>query len=56
MPRAVALLRGGGAPAEAGAMMRGRLARARGALGGLQEGPATRVLYALCDVVADRDH
>ncbi|WP_431771065.1 polyprenyl synthetase family protein [Streptomyces cucumeris] len=56
VPRAVALLRGGGALAEAGAMMRGRLARARGALDGLPEGPATRVLYALCDVVADRDH
>ncbi|QKV94904.1 polyprenyl synthetase family protein [Streptomyces sp. NA02950] len=56
VPRAVALLRDGGAPAEAEAMMRARLLRARAALGGLPKGPATRVLYALCDIVADRDH
>ncbi|MEU8823255.1 polyprenyl synthetase family protein [Streptomyces sp. NPDC048636] len=56
VPRAMALLRGGDALAEAEAMMRARLALARGALGALPEGAATRVLYGLCDVVADRDH
>ncbi|MBL1098089.1 polyprenyl synthetase family protein [Streptomyces coffeae] len=56
VPRAVALLRDGGALAEAEAMMRTRMLRARSALDGLPEGAATRMLYALCDVVADRDH
>ncbi|WKX70387.1 polyprenyl synthetase family protein [Streptomyces sp. XD-27] len=59
-PRDVArisdLLHSTGAVAEARAMTYARLARARAALEGLPEGPATAALHALCDLVGRRDH
>ncbi|WP_431044402.1 polyprenyl synthetase family protein [Streptomyces sp. P1-3] len=54
--RILDLLYGTGAVAEARAMTYARLARARAALEGLPEGPATCALHALCDLVARRDH
>ncbi|OPF73907.1 polyprenyl diphosphate synthase [Streptomyces antioxidans] len=56
LPRAVALLHRCGALAEARTVMHARLLRARTAANGLPDGPATRVLHALCDFVARRDH
>ncbi|ASQ94714.1 polyprenyl synthetase family protein [Streptomyces sp. 11-1-2] len=56
LPRAVALLHHCGALAEARTVMHARLLRARTAVNGLPDGPATRVLHALCDFVARRDH
>ncbi|MBU3865398.1 polyprenyl synthetase family protein [Streptomyces sp. 4503] len=56
LPRAVALLHRCGALAEARTVMHARLLRARTAVNGLPDGPATRVLHALCDFVARRDH
>ncbi|MFI1125400.1 polyprenyl synthetase family protein [Streptomyces hygroscopicus] len=55
LPRAVALLRRCGATAQARAIMQARLVRARSAANGLPDGPAARVLHALCDFVAHRD-
>ncbi len=56
LPRAVALLHRCGALAEARTVMHARLLRARTAANRLPDGPATRVLHALCDFVARRDH
>lgn len=56
LPRAVALLHRCGALAETRTVMHARLLRARTAVNGLPDGPATRVLHALCDFVARRDH
>ncbi|GAA1135362.1 polyprenyl synthetase family protein [Streptomyces javensis] len=56
LPRAVALLHRCGALAEARTVMHARLLRARSAANRLPDGPATRVLHALCDFVARRDH
>ncbi|MBL1112549.1 polyprenyl synthetase family protein [Streptomyces sp. 110] len=56
LPRAVALLHRCGALAEARTVMNARLLRARTAANRLPDGPATRVLHALCDFVARRDH
>ncbi|MBI0299576.1 polyprenyl synthetase family protein [Streptomyces sp. PRKS01-29] len=56
VPRAVALLHRCGALAEARTVMHARLLRARTAANRLPDGPATRVLHALCDFVARRDH
>ncbi|MBP2065267.1 polyprenyl synthetase family protein [Streptomyces iranensis] len=56
LPTAVALLHRCGALAEARTVMHARLLRARTAANGLPDGPATRVLHALCDFVARRDH
>ncbi|AUA13761.1 Heptaprenyl diphosphate synthase component 2 [Streptomyces malaysiensis subsp. malaysiensis] len=56
LPKAVALLHRCGALAEARTVLHARLLRARTALNGLPDGPATQVLHALCDFVARRDH
>ena len=56
LPRALALLHRTGALPEARAMMDARMRRARAALDGLPDGPATGVLRSLCDFVARRDH
>ncbi|MDP9609997.1 polyprenyl synthetase family protein [Streptomyces demainii] len=55
LPRAATLLRRCGATAQARAIMQARLVRARSAANGLPDGPAARVLHALCDFVAHRD-